>query len=139
MSLVLDDNVLGMWMVELRLENEGVMAEGNWVAILSKHDTGFVINFRYRWYRDQVAYDSDDQRSFYTATLNSGITDENMAIRHARELYEFIRKQTNSDHGWELVRGARTMDEFTDALAMMPGMHMKKISKKKAKQMGLTD
>lgn len=140
MAMKLDDSVVAMWQIELRLKAEDVAVEGNWVAILSKDDKGYVLDFRYRWYRDdEIGQDSKDTRHFYQARMGAEITDDDAAVRHAREVYDFTRKKSESSHSWELVRGKRTMDEFMELMATMPGMHMKKVSKKEAKKMGLLE
>lgn len=134
MAINLDDSVLAMWAVELR---SGEM-KGNWMALLSKDEAqGYLLQFRFRWYRDEKVSDSEDQRTFYTARFNPKITTDAQAIAHARAAYEHTR--CDQPGGWELIRGARSMEEFTDALAEMPGIHVSKITNEEAEKMGLTD
>lgn len=138
MAMKLDESVLAMWQIELRLKAEDVAVEGNWVGILSKDKKGYVLDFRYRWYRDEkIGTESKDTRHFYEARMGTEITSDDAAVRHAREVYEFTRKQSGSTMSWELVRGKRTMDEFMELMAKMPGMHMKVVNEKEAKEMGL--
>lgn len=141
MTMKLDDSVIAMWQIEMRLKgDDGVTTDGNWMAILSKQPDGFALNFRYRWYRDdKVGVESQDTRHFYVAKMNPAITDPGEAIKQAREVYEFTRSKTHSSHSWELLRGERSLDAFMELMGTMPGMHMKTISEKEAKEMGLEE
>ena len=136
----LNDSVLAMWQIELRMKAEDVKVDGNWVGILSKDEKGYVLDFRYRWYRDEeIGPQSKDTRHFYQARMGTEITSDDAAVRHAREVYDFTRKKSESTLCWELVRGERTMDEFMELMAKMPGMHMTTVSPDKVKEMGLED
>lgn len=118
----MDNSVLAIWCVEIRGESDG-----NWMATLMKGEKGeYRMEYRFRWYRDDKHHHSEDKRSFFTVQFNPEITSDAKAIEHGHEVYEVARKQSNSTISWELVRGARSTDEFVDALASMPGVRMKR-------------
>jgi hypothetical protein len=130
----LDDNLLAMWVVEIR---QGDL-EGNWMASLSKRESGYELDYRFRWYVDDKAHDSEDKRDFFVARLNPAITEEKMAIEHGHEYYEFMKKHAGREvNSWELIRGARTTKEFAEVLKRMPGMHTKTLTEEEARARGL--
>lgn len=125
MSIKIDsDRVLGAWSIELRLREHGKACDGNWLAFLVREEKGYTLQFRYRWYVDERVTDSKDRRSFYTAEFGRRAVTESEAIERARGYFEVIRSHGHSEQCWELLRGARTGDEFMEALRTMPGMHI---------------
>ena len=42
----------------------------NWLACLSKRDGSWRLDYRFRYYRDDKAHDSDDKKSWYTGKMN---------------------------------------------------------------------
>lgn len=140
MAMKLDDSVIAMWQIELRLKQEDVVCDGNWMAILSKEADRFVLQYRFRWYQDdKIGAESQDKRNFYLVKMNPEITDPLEAIKHAREIYDLTRSKMESCHSWELLRGERSWDEYIELMGTMPGMYMKTISEKEAKEMGLEE
>lgn len=112
------------------------------MGFLQKQEKGYLFEYRFRWYVDDKVHGSADRRSFYTIafspmTFTPGAELDEEAVRHGREIFEITKKMDGSTSSWELVRGKRTMDEFMELMATMPGIHMKIVSEKEAKEMGL--
>lgn len=105
---------IAMWSVAL--------ANGNWLGHLGRNAEGKLeFSYRWRWYRDEViGQDSKDVRHFYSGTLS---VPESEAIHRFREVVETLREDLDG-RSWELVRGARSEDEFFAALRAMPGIHV---------------
>lgn len=129
MTFQLDDRVLAIWCFEL--------SGGNWMAFLYKEPAGYVMEYRFRWYRDDKVHDSKDKRNWYRMAFN--LLDlpkgDEEAVKHGREVYEFLKTETKSSAGWELIRGARSSDEFIEMLRTMPGVSYKVISDTQAKEL----
>jgi hypothetical protein len=135
--ITMDENILAVWVIEIR----SYPSEGNWMASLSKTKDGFALTYRFRWYVDEKAHDSADKRNWYRIDFgppHAHTTGD--ALRHGREIYDMtirsLGKHATVPHSWELIRGARSVEEFCDALTLMPGMHQRKISEKEAQELG---
>lgn len=115
MSMTLDENTLGIWSVHL--------GAGNWLAQLAREGDKLVLTYRFRWYRDDRVYDSQDNKSWFRAETKS--LDIGRGVEAARRLYGEILQANPTNKGWELLRGERSVDEFFDKLFTMPGMHHK--------------
>lgn len=115
MSLTVTEATVGMWSVDLLI--------ANWLAELARGENGkHVLTYRTRFYRDQKIFDSADQRTFHQAEL-SGTEQE--VLRKVRVIFDELRNATPPHHGWELIRGARSVEEFLAVLGDMPDMHMR--------------
>ena len=117
MAIELGDPTVAIWCVEL--------PGGNLMMHLGRiTDTHFALDLRFRWYRDDKIHDSDDDRSWYRCEPHGREAD---VLHKARRVFEHYRALVGST-GWELIRGARTADEFADLLKQMPGIHFKQVS-----------
>jgi hypothetical protein len=134
----MDDTILAIWCIEIRAESDG-----NWLACLSKRPNGYELEYRFRWYVDDVTYDSADRRNFFCIQFGKVYLTDTEAIHHGREIFDLTRRSLAKNpagnatfpYTWELIRGARSTDEFVDALAAMPGMHMRKITEQEAERL----
>lgn len=129
MAIQMTDQTLAIWCIEIRQAGGD---EGNWMGFLQRQEKGYLFEYRFRWYVDDKKHDSADRRSFYTIAFNPmtftpGVAADMEAVRHGREIFEITKTMEGSMSSWELVRGARSMEEFMDALASMPGVSMKKV------------
>lgn len=116
MSLTVTEATVGMWSVDLLI--------ANWLAELARAENGkHVLTYRIRFYRDEKIFDSADQRTFHQTEL-SGTEQE--VLRKVRVIFDELCNATPTHHGWELIRGARSVEEFLAVLGGMPGMHMRK-------------
>ena len=98
---------------------------GNWLAHLGrKEGGGYAIDFRWRYYRDdKLLPESKDVLRYYHGEISE--SSDAAAIEHVRQIYGMVRSLTADAPSWELLRGARSMDEFTQLLMRMPGMHVR--------------
>src|SRR5689334_14910683 len=114
MSIVIDETARAIWHVDLMI--------GNWIGVLSNTDGKLEVRYRFRWFRDTlIGPESKDIRNFYTATFTGSSEDE--AIKSARELFEALLERSPERKGWELIRGARSYEEFFDDFMKMPSIH----------------
>jgi hypothetical protein len=123
------DRAIAVWSAEMRDVRDGPngLIDGNWMAILVPDEKGhFTLQFRYRWYVDDNVHDSQDVRSFYQSNFPPTVSEQE-AIVHARRYWETVCEHANVKERWELLRGARDLEDFLDVLAQMPGISMKKV------------
>ena len=116
MTISIDENTIGMWCVDL-----GPM--GNWLAHVGYKDashTKILIDCRFRWYEDDKIHDSKDRKSWYH--IETQATLERQTIDKIRRVFEGLREKAPSHRGWELLKGARSIEEFSEELKRMPGM-----------------
>lgn len=116
MSIEIGDNTIAMWCIELG-------NAGNWLAHLARGGPNgkYLLDYRFRYYVDDLVQNSRDRRNWYRGEL-SGRSDDEM-LRKLRRVFDEMRGAMGG-RGWELVRGARSVEEFTRALGKMPGIHV---------------
>jgi hypothetical protein len=112
------EKTVGLWRVELP-----ATLGGNIMLHLACTDEGLArhrIDVTSRMYVDDIieAHKSQDRRAHWEITTNSS---REAAIAKCRKFVETYGRQTGGEH-WELLRGGRTIEEFTELLATMPGM-----------------
>jgi hypothetical protein len=125
------DRAIAAWSAEIRGIGDGSNGpvNGNWLAFLVCGESGrFHLQFRYRWYVDDKVHESRDIRSFYRSDFPPTVT-ERQAIEHARRYWETICEHGNVTESWELVRGARDIEDFLKILGTMPGISLKKVQR----------
>jgi hypothetical protein len=102
---------IGLWSVSLPagdwLQHLGVMPDGTYEIV-----------YRFRWYRDDKTFDSADEKRWFRIRTKTGESEAH-ALEVARYAYGTLNKL--GAH-WELMRGARSSQEFADVLLAMPGM-----------------
>lgn len=119
----IDEHTVGIWQIEF--------PDGNWMAVVNEQAPGeFHGVMRFRWYRDDKAFNSSDVKRSYEMTTSSVSTQE--VIEKMRAVVEQIRgvmhaRTKRECPTWELLRGARTPDELMEALAGMPGINMLRV------------
>lgn len=121
MSLELGEGTLGMWCVHF--------TDGHWLAHLARTEPGqYELTYCFRWYRDAlIGSDSKDVRHFYRVALKSVAIDTE-ALHRARAVFEISKSAPIAKASWELIRGARSLEDFCDLLSSMPGMHTSKLA-----------
>lgn len=60
-------------------------------------DGPWVLQYRFRYYRDHEVFDSKDEKSFWTATLDSTIQSEAQAIRKVAPVLARLKAMTRLD------------------------------------------
>lgn len=118
MTIEIGEKTIGMWCVELP-----PAMQGNLLAHMGYLPDGRIrIDMRFRWYRDDlIGEDSKDARSWYRLDTKDPVA---LAIEKFRGVVERYRQILEGASTWELLRGARSAQEFAEALAAMPGMHV---------------
>lgn len=116
MTYEINESTVGLWSVDLG-------PYGNILAHMARQaDGSILIVVRLREYRDNVmGPESKDKRTWYEIKTKNG---EARAIEKVRRAVEMWRRtQPTACGSWELLRGARSLDEFAELLMAMPGMH----------------
>lgn len=115
--VTIDDTILGFWYVELR--------NGNWMASLHRRPEGMLLKYRFRYYKDNKAFDSQDEKSGYTVT-HPGQSPEviQTLIQTVRDLIAHL-KITDATDSWELLRGTSTTGQFTEQFLALPFVHQR--------------
>jgi hypothetical protein len=87
-SIVLDENVIALWHLEL----DG----GNFLGALRQQPTeGMEFTFRFRYYRDdKLGPDSQDEKHWYRSNINNW--SQAQAVNKLREVYKKVARSTNS-------------------------------------------
>ena len=113
-------------------------SSGNMLIMVSRpggKDSGerWKLQYRFRYYRDHKAFDSDDRRAWYGGTLGADV-DEDEIIQVVQDLLDKAIKYWSrypdvkvSDRRLVILKGG--MDNLLMALEKDPNMNMKRIRK----------
>jgi len=123
MSIVIDDNIVGMWYAVTGEMDDFMMA-------VSRCDEGLQIIYRHRYYASLDPWDEKDRKSWHRMITSQ--KDEAKAIETAREMVGGVvaiamKMGRVKSHGeiYEILRGDRTVEEFAAALRAAPFAHSK--------------
>jgi len=121
MSIVLDDNIVGIWYV-LTGEKEDFM------LAISKCPEGLELVYRHRYYHSDDPWDEKDHKSWYRMVTSK--TDVQRAIETAREMVQGVAmiavkmgRLMPPAQVFELVRGDKSVEQFAEVLKSMPWAH----------------
>lgn len=119
MSIEIGDGTIGMWCVHLPPYMQGNLLAH--MGYLDETRTKIRIDMRFRWYRDDIiGPESKDQRSWYRLDTRDP---EACALEKFRAVVERMRQRFGGANTWELLKGARSNEEFAEMLGRMPGIH----------------
>lgn len=127
MTIEITERSIGIW--------QCAVPGGDWLAHLGRDEQGFLIlDYRFRWYRDDNVWDSQDIKRWYRvkAKLVSEPVEEMIDL--TRKMWEGLASLYPSEDraAWEILRGGRTVEEFTDLLTSMAGTHTQHIPAKES-------
>jgi hypothetical protein len=122
MSVEFTERTLAVWYADIGPPNN---PEGNWVASIEQVLDGanYELTYRFRWYRDEKIFDSDDERS--GATLRNPELDKLIETCRAWVALHAARGSKT----YELMRGSDSMQQFFERLRTAPFAHVKQVSK----------
>jgi hypothetical protein len=113
-SIEVNDRTVGFWFVTI--------PNGDWMAGLQALDGGrFKLQYRFRYYKDDKAFDSDDKKNWYSGEGD----DYGSAVRTLRMVAEALKQQAKGEM-WEVLRGDGTVNDFMDKFMKLPFVHAKK-------------
>jgi len=123
MSLEKDDYILGVWCL--------AGAKANWLCIVVKRADEWVIQYRFRYFRDDKAFDSQDKKSFFVARAD-GEKSESEIIESVDNI---VSTMMDKGFGKTLERSmirSKDMDDFMLAIRSMKSMNIMEMSKEEA-------
>jgi hypothetical protein len=121
-TIVLNDNTVAFWYVEI--------PNGNWTAALSRRPDCVVLKYRFRFYRDNNAFDSQDVKHGYRVPFPPIQTNAEV-IDLVRGMIAHMKTQGASD-SWELLRGTSTTKQFMDQFMTLPFVNQRAATPKEA-------
>lgn len=125
MTSEITERSIGIWQCALQ--------DGNWLAHLGRDEQGFlVLDYRFRWYRDDKVWESQDVKRWYRVKSKNVNEPVEAIIELVRTLQKGLAAMNAQGQGWEILRGGRTVEEFTDLLTSMPGTHTQTLPAKDA-------
>jgi len=132
MTIALTENVLGIWFVNLTEDSD-------WMCALTDADDKWLIEYRFRYYCDDSgdAFDTDDEKNWYTATLDKADTSRETVLRKQTLVYKALRDMAGTTDGnYELLRSDKTYEDFMEEFMELPFVHAKSVSREEA---GMTE
>lgn len=118
MTIEITEKSIALWYVEIPHPPQNLMAH------LARGENGaFDLVYRFRYKRDNKAFDSKDDKSWYGGTITNHT--EAQALEKMRMLIGILAKKS-SGQLYELLRGTGTVEQFMEQLGKMPWAHMRK-------------
>ena len=121
MSAELTERTLGIWYADLEADGATV---GNWIASVEHAlEGGYLMIYRFRFYRDEKIFNSDDERS------GGEVRSPELAKLIACCRMMLGVHKARGSKTYELLRGTDSTDEFTKRLLAAPFAHARQVSK----------
>ena len=126
MSIEINENMLGIWFVAWK--------DADWMCGAWKSFCGPEARYRFRYYKDEKAFNSRDEKSWYDVKprREAGdhlFTDQEM-IDVCSEMAALMAKANSASEKWELIRGASTFEQFVTEFRKLPFAHTKILAPK---------
>jgi len=117
------DDLVAVWFVEFGGNH------GNWLlTVLERPQGGFNAETRFRWYNDDKAFDSADQKIGRSLQSRPNESRASM-MRNCRAAAAALARKSSGEM-WELVRGAGEDNKaFMKRFMALPFVHVKTVSK----------
>lgn len=126
MSIKITENSIAMWYVYLK--------EADWLCHIAHTDDGILLQYRFRYYIDDKAHDSKDEKRWFEALLKSASEAE--AIASCQIVAKKLAEISNTEIV-EMIKGSKTVEEFTEELTNQPFASKREMSAEEAKRKGL--
>lgn len=117
MTWEINEQTLGIWYVQI--------GTSDWMASVWLKDDGTAEGgYRWRHYRDDKAFDSKDEKNWYTLKQKSAEpVDPLVLIESVSEMARFIEKMEPNTKRYELIRGSGSAEWFMEEFLKLPFVH----------------
>jgi len=113
----IDESMVGIWFVTI--------PNGNMLAALHRvAERTYKLTYRFRYYKDDRAFDSADEKNWYSGTLSNA--DESYITDRISKAMATLRVSTRGEYH-ELLRGTKTFEEFKAEFFKLPFVHIKEV------------
>ena len=112
MTIMFTEKTQATWYVSL--------PGGNWIASVDKTEKGFEGTYRFRWYKDEKAWDSDDVKTW----LKVDGEDLAAGINSFRFIANKLKKLGGGEF-YEVLRGTGTNEQFFEEFKKLPFVHIR--------------
>ena len=117
--ITIDDSILGIWAFSI--------PNGDYLASLNKlPDGSFRLLYRFRYYRDDKAFDSEDVKNWYEGILSPD--HEEIVVHKVSQTIKTMCQIGGRDL-CEHLRGNKDLKTYMDEFAKLPFVHVQKIDK----------
>lgn len=122
MSFKLDekDHIVCFWMADDFDDN-------NFLMLLRRRDGHYVIDYRFRYVKDNRVFDSDDEKNFYQAKFKDLDVTETVAVETCQKMFSVVGTGFSLRNICQRVDGG--MDEFVEAMSKYECFHVKTLEK----------
>lgn len=118
MSMVLDENVIGIWFVNLS-------SMSDWLGTISLDDNGdYELIYRFRYYVDDKAHDSADRKNWTKAIIAKRFGGVTKVIDHMRSVVQQLAKLAGDVSFHEILMTDEGLDDFMERFQELPFVHV---------------
>jgi hypothetical protein len=119
MSITVNENTLWVGYTETK--------RGNWIGAINKQPDGsFDLTYRWRYYEDDLTFESKDRKSWYNF-VSPPESDPKEIVEVVHDLL-FTMAEAMKQTPYEAVRGDRTYKEFCDDFEKFPNMNRQRVN-----------
>ncbi len=113
----LTDKTIGIWSVDL-------MNGSDWLGAARKDGDQYVIEYRFRYHVDDLAFDSKDKKSWYRLSLPAAQYGRDTVIAVVRQIVEAIWIASGGKR-YEILMAEGGINELMGRLETWPSISMK--------------
>ena len=120
MTIMVDENLIGLWFVTFK-DNKR-----DWMGGLSRRaDGGFTFLWRTRHRVDDKVWGSEDRKSWAEAKTRAS---EQQALHSVRMVVASLMSEDGGEESYEVLVGDKTPEEVSAAIAALPMAHQREMS-----------
>jgi len=112
----MDDTIRAIWYISLTETSD-------WLMGLSEMEDSFCISYRFRYYNSDDPFDKDDKKNWYKAKAKKSKTTLTETLQGCSLAFSELKTIAETT-GYELIRGAGSLDDFMDEFKTLPFVHM---------------
>lgn len=130
MTIELTDKTVGVWYMQLSEESD-------YLAAATETDDGIKITYRFRYYKDNKTFGSDDKKNWYEWVTKES---KEKVIEVMRSLVTGMRRRDGNiplTDCHELLMSEEGIEEFMEVFGSMPFTDTMTLSENEVKWMGL--
>lgn len=121
--ITIDENTIGLWSVKLANDKD-------WLAAIREliPDQKYELVYRFRYYRDDAVFESQDKKNWYRGTLTGT---RNFVLQSFRQVFQALASASHSHHAYEVLNDGDAR-AFREKIFSLPNMFAKMLTSEEA-------
>ena len=124
----LNERVIGMWYIQLTPDQDFLS------SLFTTEEGELKGVYRFRYYKDDKTFHSDDQKNWYSMTITDDTISE--SVEKFRLVFNKLRHMSGTDEAYEILMDENGVDDFMERFAKLPFVHVQALTPEEAKAQG---